>query len=504
MRTREISLRAALGASRARLFWQASAESLVLAAVGGTAGVLLSFALVDLFRSFAPANVPRLDSARPDGRVIAIMLAVAFAVTFLSGLAASFGLARRNVRAGLGSGARTGTGRRQTRTRGALIAVETALSLALLFAAGLLLRSLGELYRVDLGFAERDVVRFSLNLPASRYGDLGSVTRFYATLEEQLALMPGVESVGSVRGAPLAGGNVGGPVFIEGRPADPGREPYAAVRPITPGYMATLGLTILQGRGLQPSDNAGGEAVAVVNERFVAENFPNGDPIGARFDVMASYGFGSPTWTIIGVVRDVRRSLAGEPIAELYVPHARFGPGFMQVHLRGADIASVVPGIRAIVNALDPMLPVTGVETMRDAIRRDAGSVRFYLILLGGFAVLAAILATVGVYGVVAYVVGGRRREIGVRIALGARRSEIHRMFLWWGGRHAIAGVALGIAGSVLASRYLQSVIFNVRSLDPLVLTAAAAVVLATSAAAVILPARAATRIDPGAALRPD
>ena len=500
----EVSVRAALGASRGRLVGQILTESVVLAGCGAALGVALSVVLLEGFRAIAPVSVPRIDEVGLDATVLLFAAGLTLAVSILFGLSPALHLARSSSAGELTGGARSGGGRREGRARSVLIAAEIGLSLALLFGAGLLMRSLGELYQVDLGFHERDVVRFSLSLPGARYDTLPEIASFYRELEERIASFPGVESVGSVQGAPLAGGNIAGGVDIEGRPEpEPGDWTYASVRAMTPGYFETLGLTLLRGRGIERTDDGDAEPVAVVNEAFVAENFPEGDPIGERVYIGSSFGYGSPTWTIVGVVRDVRRTLTGQPTPELYVPHSKFGPGSLTVHVRGAPgVESLMPTIREEIRAMDPNLVATNVETIGQAIRDDAATARFYLLLVGIFAGLAVVLASVGLYGVIAYVVSRRTREIGIRIALGARAEEIRRMVVRQGAVQTLWGVGLGIAVSLIASRWLESLLFNVRPADPLVLAAVSVLIVGVSMAAIVLPARRATRVDPTRALR--
>ena len=500
----EVAVRAALGAGRGRLVRQVLVESLVLATLGATLGIALAAAGVRLLRDWAPPGIPRLDEIGVDMTVLLFSVALTGLVAVLFGLSPALRLARTPVAEGIRSESRGGDQGREGRSRALLLALEVGLSLVLLVGAGLLLRSLGRLYDVDMGFDGREVVRFGLYLPSARYDSLETITTFYRSLEERLDNVPGVESVGSVYGAPLAGGNIMGEVRVEGRELPAlGAETYGAIHPATPGYMETMGLTLLRGRGIEPTDRRESPAVAVVSEAFVRENFPGEEPLGRRFAVTASFGFANPTWTIVGIVRDVRRSLTGEPRASLYVPHTQFGPAGLTVHVRGrAGAQNLFGAIRQQVQAMDPNLPLASIETVDEAIRRDAASARFYLLLVSLFAGLAVILAAIGLYGVVSYLVSRRTREIGIRLALGAPRSGIRRLVLRQAMGPALLGVTGGVLVSLAAGRIMESMLFQAEGIDLVVLLGVTTLIVLVTVAATLAPARRATRVDPVEVLR--
>lgn len=502
-RGREIAVRGALGASRARLFSQVITESFVLAVVGSALGFALSLGLLEAIRALAVDRLPRMSEVSIDGSVLLFLIAVTGGVALLFGLSPAVH-ASRPAEGGLLSTGSRGGARRGQRARSALLAVEVAFSIVLLAGAGLLIRSLGELYDVDLGFDGENVTRFSLALPTARYEDLGSLVDFYGRLEERLAAVPGVERVGSVYGAPLLGGNIDGTVLVEGRPDPaPGEETVASMRPVTPGYFDTMGIPLVRGRAIEDTDRSDSETVAVVNETFVRENFPNEEVLGQRIRVTASFGYGSPYWTVVGVLGDVRRSMSGQPTPEVYPPHSQYGPGFMQVHVRTRpDVASPVPLIRRVVATMDPNLVMRTVETISDAKRRDTGRTRFFVLLVTTFAVVAALLAGVGLYGVVAYAVSQRTREIGIRMALGARRHRVRSMVLRQGLAPTIVGMVAGVLIAVSGSALMRSLLFGVEPTDPLVLSAVCVLVLMVTTAATLVPARRATRVNPTQALR--
>jgi predicted permease len=381
-----------------------------------------------------------------------------------------------------------------------------ALSLFLLVGAGLVLKSLARLHAVELGFGAREVARFTISLPSARYDTLPEVAGFVRRLEERLRAIPGTESVGSVYGPPFGSGNIVGQVLVEGRPPpDPADETYGAVHPVTPGYFHTLEIPVLRGRGIEAGDRMETVPVAVVSRSFVQENFPDEDPLGKRFGVTSSFGYRdpNPTWTVVGVVPDVKRTLQGQGWPSVYVPHSQFGPGYMTVHLRGAAGATgLLSAAREEVRLLDPNLALRNVETLDEAVRRNAAPTRFYLTLIGIFAVLAVVLTAVGLYGVVSYLVSRRTREIGVRLALGAREVKILRMVLVQGLRPAALGVVLGLGGAWAGARVAESLLFEVSPRDPLVFGGVTSVLVVVVVLATLVPARRASRVDPVKALR--
>jgi putative ABC transport system permease protein len=380
-----------------------------------------------------------------------------------------------------------------------------ALAVILLFGAGLMLRTFAELYAVDPGFETRQITRFTIGLPSTDYSDLESIRTFYRRLEERLASRPGVEDVGSVYGAPLGYGRAAGTVLVEGRPEpQPWEETGAAIRGVSPQYLQTLRIPLIRGRYLERADDSDGLPVAVVNEAFVRENFPGGDPIGERVRITVNMGYGSPTWTIVGVVGDVRtRSIMREAEAEIYVPHGRFGPAFMTVSVRSAPGTAGLAGrIRSEVRALDPSLPLQNVETVSEAVRGQLAPTRFLLVMVGLFAALAVTLAAVGLYGVMAYLFSRRLREIGVRVALGARPAEVVLLVMAGGLGPATAGLVAGMPAAQAGGRLVESVLYGVTPRDPWLLVAVPLFLIVVAATAVAIPATRAGLVDPVAVLR--
>ncbi|MQA89667.1 MAG: FtsX-like permease family protein [Gemmatimonas sp.] len=503
-RREEVAVRAALGASRRRLMTQVLVESLVLAVGGGAIGLLLAVGGVEILKEFGPDAIPRLDQISLDATVLAFSSAVTIVVALLFGLSPALHAADTSLVENLRSDSRSGQPARQRWFRQLLLSVEIALSLVLLAGAGLLTRSLIKLYQVELGFDAREVVRFDLSLPSARYDSLATVVSFYEALEERISAEPGVQAVGSTVGAPLRDRGSGGFVLFEGTPEpEPGEELIGWIRPVTPSYFEAMGLRLLRGRGIEATDRSANLPVAVVNETLVREALGGENPIGKRFGATIDVGIGRPKWTVVGVVADERPSLEEDLRPEFYVPHAQSGSRSLTVHVRGNPGASnLLAGVREHVHTLDPNLPLRQPETVREAIRDDAASTRFFLLLVALFAALAVVLAIVGLYGVVSRLASQRTREFGIRIALGAQRQTITALVLRQALWPALLGVAGGLLASIAVTRVMRSLLFEVEPMDPLVLAVVSFSLLMIAAAASLLPARRASRLDPVEVLR--
>ena len=505
-RTGEVAVRSALGASRGRLITQVMIESGVIAVLGGLCGLALAWLGVQLLPRFSAGGIPRIDEIGIDAPVLLFTLATIAVVTILFGLAPAVALARTSLRTGLGTGStRGGESRGSGSARGLLLGGEVALSAVLLVGAGLLLRSFSQLYAVDVGFETREILRFKLNLPRSRYTDLEQITTFYRTLEERIRVIPGVEAAGSVWGPPLGSGNASATVLVDGRPEPtPAEETEASVHPMGPGWMETMRIPVIRGRGLTEADDREAEPVAVINETFVRENFPGEDPIGQSLRVTVNLGYGSPTWRIVGIVGDVRsRGLERESEAQIYMPHGQYGPGDLAITVRSTPGGPpLLPVIREEVRAMDAGLPLYQIETVEEALQRQVAPTRFYMILVGLFAGLAAVLAAVGLYGVVAYSVSRRTREIGLRVALGAGRDGIVRLVVGQGMRPALLGLIVGLGVALAGGRVMEALLFGVQPRDPVILGGTALLLAVVTLAAAILPAYRASRVDPVKALR--
>ena len=500
----EFAVRAALGASRGRLVAQLLIEALVLAAAGAALGVALArVSLVSLLR-LAPSNLPRLDEISVDGTVLLFAVGTVTVITLLFGLIPAFRLARTPVSETLNRGRGAG-GSIRAWSRSALLVVEVALSLMLLFGAGLLLRSFSELNAVELGFDKDRILTFSIFLPGARYGSDESV-RFFEELESRIATIPGVESVGGAFGSPMGTSHVGGSFTLLDRPEPlPGQESSALLRPITVGYLETLRIPILQGRGFERGDRRNTRRVVLVSQAFVNRHFPEKDPIGVQIDLDVSVGYPSDeTYTIVGVVGDIRsRDVRVAPVPEIYTIQAQAGSSFLRMLARlSPGAAAVLPAIRREVRSIDPNIPLRSVATLEAEVERALGPARFYLVLLFVFAGVAVALAAIGLYGVVGYLVSRRTREIGIRMALGAEGSDVVRLVLRQSMRPAMLGIAVGVAGAYGGARVLGSMVYNVGTQDLMTLAAVTAVLLAVVVVAILIPARQASRIPPMVAFR--
>ncbi len=501
-RAGEAAVRFALGASRLRLSIQMLTESGVLAVAGGCLGVLLAFGGVELFKLTSSGAIPRADEVAIDGHVLLFTLGIVVVVTLMAGLGPTLLVLRGSLPANLTHTARGSDSHKfGHHMRRLLLGVEVALSVVLLAGAGLLLRTLQQLHAVDLGFETRGIVRFSLY----HGGEREEVRTFYRTLERNITALPGVEAVGSIYGAPLGPAHTTAEVnLVDEPPPAPGRETYAGIRAVSPGYLEAARVPLVRGRGLTQRDDVDPQTVAVVNETFVRENFPAEEPLGRRVQMMTDFGNGMPTWTIVGVVEDIRsESLRRSPVAEIYVPHGKVGTGFMTVTVRGSDEAeALVPAIRAEVLALEPRMPLRGVGTIEDSIRQEMAPTRFGLLIGTLFASLALVLAAVGLYGVLGYLVSQRTREIGVRVALGACADSIVRMVVYEGLRIVLIGAVLGCMIALVSGGLLEALLFSVSPWDPWTFVFALAVLFAAALAAMVIPARRASRVDPIDALR--
>ncbi|HVS13218.1 MAG TPA: ABC transporter permease [Thermoanaerobaculia bacterium] len=497
-RAGDLAVRAALGASRWRLARQLLAEVLLLCALGGALGVGLSHLVVSGFRARPPVDLPRLDEVATDPWV----LGFALAVTLLSALLAGIAPVAQTVRGRLGWTSRTGLagGRERARLRTSLVVIESALAVALLVGTGLLARSFLALASVDPGFETGGRAAIRLELPPARYGDDAVGRGFYARLLERVDALPSVDAVGLTTGLPLLGVAIIDRLAIEGESTDAGERPEVAVDAVSPGYFEALGVPLLMGRAFDGRDHAEAPPVAIVNEEIARRHFPGTSPIGRR--LLASDD--ETPLTIVGMVGSIKQyGLREESPLEYFVPFDQQPRRSVHLVVRtNAGAAAVAADLKQVVAVLDPALPVAEVVALDRALSESVGRERFYALAMGAFASLAAILATLGLYGVIAYSVEQRRRELGLRMALGARRSELFRSVVSRGITLGIIGVLLGLGAALLLARSLGGLLFGVGVTDPIAFGGAALLVLAIAGAASSLPARRATRVDPASALR--
>jgi putative ABC transport system permease protein len=514
-RQRELALRAALGAGRWRLTQQAVAEAVVLAAVGGALGLVLASWSVDALLAMGPRGVPRLSEITVDGRVLVFTLVVSMAVGMLFGLVPAMVADRQAPAAALQSEGRGASGGRQrTRFRSSLVVGQIALALVLLIGSALLIVSVRRLAGVDPGFRAEGAVAFEFNVPSAKYESVDAQRDFVGRVLERLGTIPGVSRAGSVFHLPLGNGQTSGDVSVEGEPpAAPGHERYADYRVVMGGYLEAMDIALRRGRAPRPEDVAGSRLIAVVNEAFVRDFLPGRDPIGQRIT------FGSatdkPEWReIVGVVADVHHlGLARPAVPEVYVSARQIDDDLWSVMVPSPisfvirttlPPGAIAPAIRAAVHDVDAQQPVSRLRPVGELITDAMARYRFSMLLLTVFGGLALCLSVVGVYGLMAYSVSQRTRELGIRLALGARETAVCGMVLRQGLVMAVAGILLGLAGAFALTRLLTAQLFEVSPTDPGVLAAMAATLAVVSLVACLIPAVRATRVDPMVALRSD
>lgn len=498
-RGRELAVRLALGASRWRVIRQLLAESLLLAAIGGVAGLLIAIWAVDGLVRLAPAGTPRLDEISLDTTVLAFTLVVTTVTGVLFGLAPALQYSRVDVSPVLKDGARgsAGGGRR---FRGALIAAEVALPLVLLTGGALLVQTFARLQQADLGFRTNDMLVATFQPPAASYPEREQYMQLYTRVLERAAAIPGVEQAAFSTILPLATGDSDMDLTIEGRPApaSPSDAPVSWYRSVSANYFATIGRRIVQGRGFTESEPM---PVVIVNESFVARYLPGQDPIGRR--IRPGSGGDGPWFTIVGVLADARvRGARERTPVELFVPYQQYADRGTWIVLAGPNAARFAPALRAAMAEIDPNLPLMGVRTLDDRLAESLGQERFFATLSAGFALLALVLAAVGIYGVMAYSVRQRTMEIGVRMALGSSVPGVFRLIIVDGLRVALIGVAIGLVGALAMGRTLESLLFGVEATDPVTLALATVTLVAVALAACAIPAWRASRVQPIMALR--
>jgi putative ABC transport system permease protein len=503
-RRKELAIRTALGAGRARLLRQLVTEAFVLALLGGGIGLLLAYWSIVSFIAIGGGVIPRPDAIAIDGRVLAFTLALATLSALLSGLLPALYASRAAVADNLREGARQNTGTASHRTRSALVAAEIALALMLLTGAGLLIRTLWSMQRVDRGFSVERIATAAVSLPGTLYAGPAEVRTFYSRLLERVRALPGVESAATGTGVyqPLVTNS--GIYSIEGRALPPPEERVEyPVEAVSPGFFETLGVSLASGRTFGEQDHAEAPRVVIINETLAQAIWPGQDPIGRR---MRGGGEDSqaPWMTVIGVIKDIRRADVQRTIRpELYMCALQVTPRTQRILVRTAgDPNAIVASLRREVQALNPQLPLFNIRTLDSEFGETLNQPRFQATLFGVFAAIALLLAAIGVYGVTSHAVSQRTQEVGIRIALGAERRDVLRLIVGQHLRPALVGVAIGLGSAVLLSRLLQSLLFGVGATDPLTFTSVALGLLGIAAVACWIPARRATRVDPLIALR--
>lgn len=505
-RAGELSVRAAVGAGRGRIVQQLLVESLLLALLGGALGIVLGVVGTDALVALAPDGTPRIESVGVDGRILGFSALATVLAGLLFGLMPALRVARTDLQAVLRESGREGQGGRAgIRLRNGLVAGQVALAMVVVVGAGLLLQSFRNLSTVDLGYRPAGVLTFFVNLPQSRYGDVSTRHQFVAEIGGRLEALPTVAAVGAVESLPLSGFDGDVTFNIEGRPRpEPGQETTTWIRPATPGYQDAIGLRLVSGRWIEAADEREAPRVVVVNETLAERHFPGQNPLGERLTLGAALD--APTWEIVGVVADTRHfSVRDDRREAIYLSFLQVSPAGLFFAVRatdGRDPLSIVPEVRRAIGEIDVALAPRQVETMTDVVGRALAPDRFLAMLLTLFAVVTLILAVVGLYGVIAYTVSARLREMGVRLALGAEATRIGRLVVVRSLSLAAGGVALGLVMAAAGAPALRSLLYGVGAVDPFTFASVAVLLLAVSVLASAIPAWRASRVDPVAVLR--
>jgi putative ABC transport system permease protein len=507
IREREMALRLSIGAGRGRLVRQLLTESILLAAIGGAAGLTLAWGAIELLRVSNPGNFPLIDSVRLDGAAFAFMLAAVAFTGILFGLAPALECARTDLSGSLKEGGRGGaSGRARARMRSALVVAEIALSLMLLAGAGLLIRSFANLERVTGGFSTppRQLLSVLVSLSSARYRDDAVARAYYDEALRRARAVPGVAAAAVADSLPPDRQGDADTFELEGKPLAPGQiNPIVSDATVSPGYFEAMGIPLLAGRDFDAYDLPGSQQVAIVSRGFAQRFLPGENPLGKRIK-QSGPGFGDHWMQIVGVVGNVKfLGLAADTEAAYYMPHAQSGGSrlFLVVRAKG-DAAAFAGPIRSAVQSIDPEVTLAQTSTMEEALDQSITLPRFDAALLALFAGIALALAAVGIYGLIAYSVAQRTREIGVRMALGANRRQVVAMILRQAIVLAAMGVALGLAGAIGLSRFLETMLFGVGTTDAVTFAGAAGLLILMALAATFAPARRATQISPVEALR--
>jgi putative ABC transport system permease protein len=497
-RHQEMAVRMALGATRGRILVQLLTESVLLAIVGGLAGILLAMWMVAALVQFSPTDLTVAGDVTLDSPVLLFGLAASTLTGLLFGLAPARQLSRLNVNEDLKASARGGSGARQRRIRAVLVTAEIALSLVLLVAAGLTVRSFIQLQRVPAGFRPDGVLTVSISPSATRYGTQPMRAEFWERTLRALRATPGVERAGAISRLPLLPGNSTRGLAIPG--IDPATQPSADYRTASPDYFAVMGISVLRGREFSDADREDRPPVAIVSSLAAQQFWPGRDAIGERFQIHAP----GPEYTIVGVAADVHSaSLETAPQPTIYVPYRQDAfPSMTFVMKSPVGAAAMANAVRAAVWTVDKGQPVGAILTMDERLSNSLTRRRYSVTLLSAFGVTAVLLAAVGLYGVLAFVVSQRRREIGVRIALGATARDVVTDVLGQGLRLAALGMAVGLALALAVTRLMSSLLFGIGAGDIATFAGSALLLTVIAVAASLVPALRASRVDPLVALR--
>jgi len=510
-RHKEIAIRTALGATRGRLVRQMLTESLLLALMGGGLGVVLAMNSQEFLLTLSPADLPRAGEVGIDGRILLFSLSLTMLAGFVFGLAPAIRATKADLNGELKEGG-SSVGGPATRLRSALVIAEMALSLVLLVGAGLLIKSFARLESVSPGFETDGLLTLRLSLPAPKYTRAEAVKGFYDRLATRLAGLPGVEGVGAASVLPLSGIVARTEFAIAGHPsATPADKPAAQDRWVSPGYFDTMRIPLKQGRAFTEADHERAAGVVVIDEVLADRYWPHASPLGAH--LLLDYGTGEAPreFEIVGVAGNVKHvSLNEEPTATLYGPLAQVPPSV--VTSRAANLSIVVrsaaetqtlaASVRRELQAVDPQAPASSARTMNQFLAAALAARRFNMLLLSVFAGAALLLAAAGVYAVISSSIAERTREIGIRLALGARAVDVLKLVVREGMKLVGIGVVIGLAGAVALTRMMTSLLYGVSATDPVTLIGVAALLVGVALVAALVPARRATKVDPMSALR--
>lgn len=509
-RRREMAVCIALGARRFDIVRQLLAESILVAVAGGALGLALAWAAVPLLVRLAGSSLPRSNDVSIDLGVLGFTALIAFVAGILFGLAPARHTWSIDLRETLNETNRGGAVRAVLRTRAVLVVSEIALAMLLLVGAGLLFKSFERLSEISPGFSTDHILVANIVRSPTAYSDRNVRLSFFDRLFEQISALPGVRSVGAVSFLPVTGTGPALHFNIQGRPPhSPQEYTIASYRAVSAGYLKTLEVPLITGRWIEDRDREGAPAVAVINSSFARTYFPNQSPIGQHIQMGAVPNPDPrvPWMEIVGVVADVKQSLASESSSEMYVPFRQADQVLpvltMSLVVRTAgDPLAQTNSIRSVVHNIDPNQPITAIRSMEENIAQSVSAPRFRTVLLSVFAGIALVLAAVGIFGVMAYSVAQRTRELGLRIALGASRGRVLQLVLAHGVRLTLVGVGIGLVATFLLTRYVSSLLFNVPLYDPMTLIGVIVALIVISFCACYLPARRATLVDPIVALR--
>jgi len=508
-RAHEVSVRAALGAGRARLLRQFLAESLTMAMIGGAVGLLLAWWGVRAMVRFGPPGIPRLETLSLDWRAVCVTLAVSLLTGILFGLAPALQASAQSSAESLKEGGRSSTGEARQRVRGLLVISEFALSLMLLIGAGLMVRSFLALQAIDPGFRPDHILTMILSVEGTQKAAHARAQEFYQSALERVRSIPGVVSAGMTNHLPVAGDLWSRPFWVDGRPLPhPGEEPDGAFRLALPGYLETMKIPLLRGRSIEAGDTATAPGVVVINEYMAQTYWPGENAVGKRLTLDNPSSHPMPVWlTVVGIAKNaVRYDWAAPPAEEFFLPYLQHTDAMghyitLVVRAKG-DPAALASVVETSVWQIDRNVTISEVQTMDAVLERANAEARFNMALLAVFATLATVLSAVGIFGVMSYTASRRRREIGIRLALGARPTEILQLITREGMVLALCGTAAGIAGALALTRLMAKLLYGVPPVDPLTFIAVPLLLTAVALAACLIPAFRAALMSPVAALR--